>query len=161
MRVLIFSVLILFSASVFADDSYLCVADKVTGFGFDKGTGSWEVTSFPADQFKFTVRPLTAGSEDHKNGYTGVVQEFGDGGSQIALCTRNSNVYGGLNCGESRDAYKFNVMGETMRFVMTFSGSYMTSTREVAIEGQDVTVSPVPDKGGKSPFIAIGQCSVR
>jgi hypothetical protein len=48
-----------------------------------------------------------------------------------------------------------------MRFVMSFSGSYMTSTRDVAIEGQDVIVKQVPDRGGKAPMIAIGQCSVR
>jgi hypothetical protein len=48
-----------------------------------------------------------------------------------------------------------------MRFVMTFNGSYMTSNRDVTIEGQDVIVKRVPDKGGKAPIIAIGQCSIR
>jgi hypothetical protein len=44
---------------------------------------------------------------------------------------------------------------------MTFSGNYLTSTREVAIEGQDIIVKQVPDKGGKAPLIVIGQCSIR
>ena len=161
MRVLILLVLILFSGSVFADDSYLCVAEKVTGFEFDKQTGSWEVVTIPADQYKYIVRPLSVGSDSHKNGYRNVVEVFGGDGSEVALCRRNSDVYGGLNCGEPLESYKFNIREETMRFVMTFNGSYMTSTRDVAIEGQDVIVKQVPDKGGRSPLMAIGQCSIR
>jgi hypothetical protein len=44
---------------------------------------------------------------------------------------------------------------------MTFNGSYLTSNRDVAIEGQDVIVKQVPDKGGKAPLMAIGRCSIR
>jgi hypothetical protein len=161
MRVLILAVLIFFGGSVSADDSYLCVAEKVTGFEFDEQSGTWELANISADQYKFIVRPLPVGSDSHKNGYRNVVEVFGDDGIEVALCRRNSDVYGGLNCGEPRESYKFNLKAETMRFVMSFSGSYMTSTRDVAIEGQDVIVKEVPDRGGKAPMIAIGQCSVR
>lgn len=161
MRILIFSLLILLSGLVSADDSYLCVAEKVTGFEFSEQSGTWEIAVIPADQYKFIVRPLPVGSDSHKNGYRNVVEIFGGDGSEIALCRRNSDVFGGLNCGEPRESYKFNIRQETMRFVMTFSGGYMTSTRDVAIEGQDVIVKQVPDKGGKAPLMAIGQCSTR
>lgn len=161
MRVLILSVLIFFAGSVSADDSYLCVAEKVTGFEFDPATGSWEVATLSADSYKFIVRPLPVGSDSHKNGYRNVVEVFGENGSEVALCRRNTDVFGGLNCGEPREPYKFNIKSETLRFVMSFSGSYMTSNREVAIEGQDVTVKQVTDKGGKAPMMAIGQCSIR
>ena len=161
MRVVIFTLLVLFAGLVSADDSYLCVAEKVTGFEFNKNSGSWEVVTIPADQYKYIVRPLPVGSDSHKNGYRNVVEVFGGDGSEVALCRRNSDVYGGLNCGEPREAYKFNIREETMRFVMTFNGSYMTSNRDVAIEGQDVIVKQVPDKGGKAPLMAIGRCSIR
>jgi hypothetical protein len=161
MRVLIFTLLTLIAGLVSADDSYLCVAEKVTGFEFDKNSESWRIATIPADQYRFIVRPLPVGSESHKNGYRNVVEVFGDDGSEVALCRRNSDVYGGLNCGEPREAYKFNIREETMRFVMTFNGSYLTSNREVTIEGQDVIVKQVPDKGGKAPIMAIGQCSIR
>ena len=161
MRVLILPVLILIAGAVSADDSYLCVAEKVTGFEFDEQMESWEVATIPADQYKFIVRPLPVGSDSHRNGYRYVVEIFGDDNIEIALCRRNSDVYGGLNCGEPRESYKLNFRAETMRFVMTFSGNYLTSTREVAIEGQDVIVKQVPDKGGKAPLIVIGQCSIR
>ncbi len=78
MRVLIFTVLVLYAGLVSADDSYLCVAEKVTGFEFNKNSGSWEVVTISADQYKYIVRPLPVGSDSHKNGYRNVVEVFGE-----------------------------------------------------------------------------------
>lgn len=159
MRGLILTVLVLLSGWASAGDSYLCVADKVTGFEFDERARAWEVATFSGGDYKFIVRPLQAGSERHKIGYRNVVLELGGDNTEIALCREGSDVYGWLNCGELRDPYKFNIRKETLRFIMTFNGSYMTSTREVHVEGRDVIVKEVPDKGGNAPLIAIGQCS--
>ena len=52
MRVLIFTLLVLIAGLVSADDSYLCVAEKVTGFEFDKNSESWEIVTIPADQYR-------------------------------------------------------------------------------------------------------------
>ena len=159
MRVIIILISALLSAAVFAEDSYLCVADKVTGFEFSNQSKLWEVAAISGDRHKYVVKPLSTGSERYNMGYRSVVQDLGNDGAEIAFCRLGSDVYGWLNCGEPSDPYKLNIRLETMRFIMTSNGSYLTSTREIFVEGQEVQVRKVPDKGGDAPIIAIGSCN--
>ena len=159
MRALTLFIVIMLSVPVAAEDSLLCIADNATGFEFDENSGNWEVASLAADSFRYIVRPVEINSERYRIGYRNAVQDIDNDGSEIALCRQSSDVYGSLNCGEPRDPYRFSVRKETLRFFMSFNGSYLTSNREILIEDDEVTVQKVPDKGGKMPFIAIGRCS--
>jgi hypothetical protein len=149
----------LLSTAAFADGSFLCVAENAAGFEFDEGSRLWDRGVLSADRLKFLVKPLEVDSERYRIGYRNVVQDIDNDGAEIAYCRQGSDVYGSLNCGEARDPYRFSIRKETMRFIVTFNGSYLTSSREILVEDEKVTVEKVPDKGGKAPFIAIGTCS--
>jgi hypothetical protein len=158
-RVSILLLSLLLSAAVYAEDSYLCVADNATGFEFDKNSRAWEIANPTASDFKFLVKPLEVDSERYRIGYRNVVQDIDNDGAAVAFCRQGSDVYGSLNCGDPRDPYKFSIRKETMRFIVTFNGSFLTSTREIFVDDAKIRVEKVADKGGKAAFMAVGTCS--
>jgi hypothetical protein len=159
MRVLTLLITLMLSFAVNAEDSYLCVAENATGFQFDEDSRSWDAGNLGADGFEFLVKPIEMNSERYRIGYRNVVQDIGNNGAEVAFCKQGSDVYGSLNCGEPRDPYRFSIRKETMRFIATFNGAYLTSTREIFVEGAKVRVEKVPDKGGDAPYLLIGSCS--
>ena len=52
----------LIPTSIFAADSYLCIADKSTGFYYNKDTKEWESTSFKTDD-KFILKKAKEDSD--------------------------------------------------------------------------------------------------
>ena len=89
MRALLGLVFIVFSVAAGAQaDAYLCVADKSTGFQFNKSTKTWESVNFDVGDSKYIVRPITPDDKVHRPGrYAYGVWKLGENTPMI-LCKR-------------------------------------------------------------------------
>jgi len=128
------------SAAV-AQNSYVCVAERATGFALDKKTNQWSVTAFKAGtryvfsrstypQYKWEVRV--------------------DGGKDpVSWCAEDFNGAGNLIC---RGLQNMNLSRKSMRFISTYVMGYWN----------DVLDDPSPAnparEGMHAPRMEIGKC---
>jgi hypothetical protein len=123
--------------------SYLCIADKATGFKYDRGTKQWDYAQFRPEGFRYILK--VSASEKWE------LLEFGkpdDESSTFSECT--GTKVGGELGGElvvvGCTGYNyFRFIPGTSRFTLSFFGGFNTHTDE----------APNTD----TPSLAIGRCS--
>ncbi len=166
MRALLGLVIIVFSVAAAAQaDSYLCVADKSTGFQFNKSTKTWESVNFNVDDSKYIVRPTTPDDKVLWPGrYAYGVWKLGENTPMI-LCKEGISKADWLSRGAEYQRFVLNA--RTNRYMHTYVGEYMVATFEnvrddhgmpVIIDGEWVSRDK-EDEGGDTPYMEIGKCS--
>ena len=124
----------------FADEQYLCTADKASGFYFYKAAKSWQRTKFKADS-KYTI------SKPEGSKWAFVVRKVRNF-SPIATCKDGFDEAGLLFCkGPSYD-FRFN------RNNGRYLSAYLLGYFDVLPGTNDKT-----DATSDTPFIEIGTCS--
>ncbi len=151
--------LLLGATAVLAQDtakgkSYLCIADKSTGFTFNESTASWDQTNFRVDDNKYLVRPAKPDDDlvfASRETFVYGVWRLGEDKVMIE-CDHAPNEYHWLRCNRSSESFTLNT--KSNRFMLTFRGSYLVSTFTPGVAD-----SSGEDRGGDTPFIEIGKCS--
>ncbi|MDM7950090.1 hypothetical protein [Hydrogenophaga sp.] len=128
-----------------AATSYLCVADKATGMGFDKASGVWEVRTFRADS-KYLVSEATE-REEAIYAAKWLVKKMGSS-SPTLLCPEGFSEIGFLFC-ENLGEFKFNRK----------SGRYLRSYTMGYFNDMPGKAGPLRAEGDDTPAIEIGKCS--
>jgi hypothetical protein len=125
-----------------ADESFVCIADHVAGFDFDRKSNRWVIGNFRATQ-KFTVA---------RSKLKGQVWEVRDFGSEIALttCKDDFNDFGMIYCTGLFEQLHFN--RKTMRYLRTHTSGYWN-------EDSLRKIFPNSREGGDNPGIEIGTCT--
>ncbi len=132
----------LLSASAYAAESYLCVADMATGFKFDKNRKEWKTTAFKAGN-KYVL------TKSKHEGYAWEVKKVGIRITQ-SWCKKDFDKYGFLLC-DGFFAFKFNK--NNLRFLNVHSIGYVDENL-VDPEGN------LPKVEGITPLMEIGKCSL-
>lgn len=121
-------------------ESWLCIADMTTGFGFDQTTQRWKEMSFSPTDSRFILKP----SDNAEWAY--VVSEFGSSTIPYATCDSGPTSYGFISCDAGFGEFKFNKIN--LRYVRTSVVGYAEIT----------PTTPTKD-GDDAPIIEIGRCS--
>ena len=129
--------LLMVSTNVFANGSYLCIADKSTGFSFNKRSETYESENFNVSESKYILK---------NNNNT---LEWTDFGKNYSICEGSFNTYGFFNCNALGEQIIFNK--NNLRYVKSSIFGY-TSV------GSPFGKSVIKD-GENTPFIEIGKCS--
>lgn len=126
--------------------SWLCLADKSTGFYYDAVRKSWEETSFKVTGARYIIRKPESGTA------TWEVQQFGEINPIIpyAWCQDDFSEAGFLNCRGMLVDFRMN--RHNGRYMLNFGGQYLAynPSSEIPAFRRD---------GGDTPFIEIGTCS--
>ena len=104
-----------------AEERYLCVANKATGFSFNKASKSWVQTCFNVDSQKYI---LTKSKTNKK-----YVLEFTQIGLKVPMCWS-----AGFN--DNIDFAYFECLGGELKFNKK-TGRYLLTQREGYISGDD------------------------
>jgi hypothetical protein len=121
--------------------TWLCIADMTTGFGFDKTTKRWKETSYSPEESRYIVTP------SNKPEWEYLVMEFGsDDTIPYATCRDGPTRYGFISCDALFGEFKFNK--NNLRYVRTSVVGYAEIT----------PTTPTKD-GDDAPVIEIGRCS--
>ena len=134
MKRLTLLLLLMISTSVFANESYLCIADKATGFSFNKQSKTYERRNFNVSKGKYILK-------NNNNTW-----EWTDFGRKYSLCTGSFNASGIFGCGDF-ESVTFNK--NNLRYVKTSIFGYLV--------GGDKNFN-IKD-GENDPYIEIGECS--
>ena len=124
----------------FADEQYLCTADKASGFYFYKAAKSWQSTKFKADS-KYTI------SKPEGSKWAFVVRKVKNF-SPIATCKDGFDEAGLLFCKGTGYDFRFN--RNNGRYLAAYLLGYfnvLSGTNDKA------------DATSETPFIEIGTCS--
>lgn len=127
---------ILLPPLAFAGKQYLCVADKSTGFSYDKALKEWRPTTFEADS-KYVI------SNPNDGHLAFVVRILGESWA-MAKCKHDFNDVGVLFCGGSAMDFRFNRANG--RYIMFHTLGYYS-------------VLPGNQEDANTPYIEIGKCS--
>ena len=122
--------LFIFATSTHAQNSYLCVADSVVGFTFNRVTKSWTQTNFAAEDAKYLLS-LTNNRWEWKK----------IGKKQSLVNCGQFSEYGILSC-DGLWNIQFNKTN--LRFLQTYMFGY---------------VAPFGNEGDDTPNMTIGKCS--
>ena len=124
------------STNVFASETYLCIADKSTGFRFNKQSKTYEPTNFNVSESKYILK-------NNNNTW-----EWTDFGETFSTCSGSFNTSGVFRC----DLFETIIFNKNnLRYVKTAFFGY-------TIVGAQMGKSVIKD-GENSPFIEIGKCS--
>jgi hypothetical protein len=134
------------STSVFAADSYLCIADLSTGFRFDSDTKRWVSTSFKPIQ-KFIVSRRKADSPWGKE-YKWLVTQVGDT-APASLCNLDFDQSGNLICFGFTE---FRMNNKNLRFLSIYVMGYW-------MDNVDTPWGLTRKEGDDAPAMSIGKCS--
>lgn len=140
MRHLVLGVLVSlgFTAQVSAADPYLCVADMVTGFAYNKALDRWQATEFQATR-KYVVK------KSANPPFSFEVTALGTS-YPIASCQAGFSEYGFLNC---EGPIEFRMNRNNLRYTRVYFGGYIGAMNPAA----------GTEDGGDSPTIEIGKCT--
>jgi len=119
------------------DSSFICVADKAVGFGFDNFTNSWERRNFRGNS-QYLINKKTDGDMGW------VLKEVGD--STETKCEGGFGQYGFLNCNGYLD---FQMNNESLRYIVAHKHGYV-----VRDPGNGFI-----EEGAITPYLEIGKCS--
>lgn len=124
--------------------SYLCIADKATGFAFDETNNEWVTTTYNVSKHKYLISPI---SNDHrfKDQFSYIVKNFKTG-EEEAYCDNEIDFFGDLKCKAYEYELHFNIISN--RFI----GYQLTGYH-------DVTKNGYIKDGDVSPYMEIGICS--
>ena len=131
-----------YSLNVYAD-TYLCIAEKVTGFIYEETTKNWRSTNF-TQKDKWLIKK-TDPNDNFVKDFKRVVQQFGNEGNEI-YCKEQIDKYGFLYCTGALGTFRFN--NKSLRYLYTHVLGYYNTGRP-----------KYPDKGSTTPYIEIGTCS--
>lgn len=132
---LVFGLLPAFMAT--AGDSYLCAAEKTTGFTYDAASKTWKSADFRSDK-KIAI------TRAKQKPYAWEAKEVGDS-RPAAVCEHDFNEAGNLFCSGVFDL-RFNK--RQLRFLYVYPIGYWSDDNQVA-----------PSKEGlNTPALAIGRC---
>jgi hypothetical protein len=149
----IISFAILFPSGLNAK-TFLCKADKITGFFLNEKTKRWEITSFSSHGNTWLVRPPTNREIQYyskaysKKSLAYVVHRSGDENEyERALCEEKENGYGLVFC-------KMTIpYGRNFNFNVN-TGKYIRANDTGFVEAEILGA-----EGGQTPHIEIGFCS--
>jgi hypothetical protein len=126
--------------------SYLCIADKETGFSFNKSKKDWEITRFDVSDDKYI---LTKKWSDLFQGmrwtWTKVGENFGEPCSEKGDFTER----GFFRCGFVSGILYMN--RQNMRFQLTYPYGYPEGGRDTNPFGEE--------EGANTPYVEIGRCA--
>lgn len=123
--------------SGYTADSYMCVAEKFTGFIYDKNGKSWNATNSKVED-KFIIKEVEKGTYTLSAGYKILITKLGDP-SPVFKCKTDINISGKLMC--SDNSRHFNMDTVSMNFLYSYVGGYWNNTKD-------------------TPYIEIGKCSL-
>jgi hypothetical protein len=123
-----------------AGESYLCVTDMATGFGFDKGRRQWHRANLQ-DERKYLVSKATTAT------YAWEVEEVGETHALIE-CEGDFTEFGFLFCDGLGD---FRMNKHTLRFLFLYPIGYW-NTAPAGSPERGLRV------GADTPHMAIGKC---
>ena len=136
-RVAIFTVLLATVAAIACaaePTSYLCIADKATGFSFNKERRVWQQANFNVKDSKYLLS-----QRDGKWGWKRFGEQYDDG-----QCSDRFNEFGFLHCNNVFDAILFNK--QTLRYQLFYPVGYVSKLDS-------------KDSGSDTPSLEIGTCS--
>jgi len=140
--------LVVFSSSSYAD-SYLCEAERASGFVYDKETNTWETASIPVENKQYLVSPTGADDIVSKALKYNYRIEERVSAKPIINCktikSADSNEDTGLILCRGSFGASFNFDTRSGKYIRSQLTGYVMNT----------TGSP----SEKSPYIEIGNCS--
>ena len=136
--------LILISPVTHAEDSYLCLTEKVTGFVYDKASGDWVSTEFNTERQYIVSRSQAEGAAWQVTQVGEVIPS--------SLCRSDFTRAGNLSC---EGTHKFKMNKANRRFIHAYLMGYWSDH-----SGETRTAdNPYLFKEGENtPFVEIGTC---
>lgn len=136
--VLVLALLVPVMAS--ATTSYLCVADKATGFIFNRASGNWDTTTFnPRGKYLLSAR-----TEKESPSSKWLVREVGDTFPSY-FCLGDFSEAGQIYC---RGFGEFRFSREAGRFLVTYTQGYVVGK----VNGKEAEDTPSMEIGKCSPI---------
>ena len=123
--------------------SYLCVAEKASGFAFDKRTKQWDSSTFRVSN-KYLI------SRSKNKDFFWEVKEVGKQAADI-VCTKDFNDKGNLFCGGFGSEFRFN--SGSLRYMNTYFIGYWSDANP-----KDKS-NFMGEEGSNTPSMEIGKCS--
>ena len=111
MKKILILLLLMVSTSVFANESYLCIADKATGFSFNEQSKTYEPTNFNVSKHKYILK-------NNNNTW-----EWTDFGRKYSFCSGSFNAGGVFGCGGAIESVTFDK--NNLRYVKTSIFGYL------------------------------------
>jgi len=127
-------------------DSYLCTAEKSTGFAYNETITDWEITSFNTSVNKYFI------VKSEKNDFIKAIWEVRRIGKNYPTfyCPTDFDKYGYLNC-ELMGTFTMN--NNNLRYLLVFPFGYVSDN----IKDEEGTI--IIKEGESSPFLEIGKCN--
>ena len=127
-------------------DSYICTAEKSTGFAYNETITDWEITSFNTSVNKYFI------VKSEKNDFIKAIWEVRRIGKNYPTfyCPTDFDKYGYLNC-ELMGTFTMN--NNNLRYLLVFPFGYVSDN----IKDEDGTI--IIKEGESSPFLEIGKCT--
>jgi hypothetical protein len=148
MRILILCVLLVLASTVSAAESYLCVADKSTGFKYNKQTKRWDYSRFNVRERRWIIRAPNLDEIKQLNSAPAfVVIGLGETFPE-SLCEKPFTDAGTLVC---REIWDFKFSKDRLRYVAVYPMGYWMDSSEGS---GDLFV-----EGKNDLAIEIGRCS--
>jgi len=133
------------SSLSFATDSYICVADKSTGFAFDKISKSWMSANFNVHEGKYLISRV-------KKRDAWEVKNVGQKNALI-WCKNGFSESGELQCKGPVSFFKMSK--KTLRYIMFYTAGYWNEPRKAWDGNNTITM----EEGDNTPNVQIGKCS--
>jgi len=134
-------VIILFPTISYAADSYLCIADKATGFHYYKEMGIWDLAKFRADEKYLFSKSETVHVITKKPLIKWDLKEIGKENSLFTGCEDFFSADGTIQCDGLQ--HKFIMNKNTLRFILIYFYGYWDGV----------------DNNDNNPGLLIGKCS--
>lgn len=128
------AIFLFFFSSISLADGYVCIADKSTGFKYDKNQRTWTTATFNVSDSKYT---LTQSNGQWK------WNKFGEQNIFPSNCGQ-FNEYGYLRCSPIMSSLSFNK--KNLRYMLIYEVGYVSG-------------GIVGTEGGDTPNMEIGKCS--
>jgi len=126
----------------FAADSYLCVADKATGFRYYKETKKWGQANFNVETQKYVFsKSESSFSKPDKPVFKWELTEMGQDTPWITIYNEDFSQDGTIK-GEGHN-FRFIMNKKSLRYLKSHSNGYLDGI----------------DSNDNTPYIEIGKCS--
>jgi hypothetical protein len=130
MKKIFFTILVIFySNTLNAQESYLCISEAIGGVAYDSSLNKWDGTKFSNNNHKIILKK--------KNGSW----KYADFGNNFEESCDKMNEYGIFRCNMILGEFIFN--SKSKRFIKTYTAGYLS--------GQD--------NNDNTPYVMIGTCS--
>jgi len=135
------AICVIFVAVGFAEERYLCVAEKATGFWYDEQKDSWEPRTVPTDR-KYII--TKAEGDENEFSVTMIGQS-----TPVGLCKEDFTDTGLLFC-QASDLLDLRFNRNNGRYLAAMANGYYFVGATEAVK---------TDSDSQWPFIEIGKCS--